>query len=133
MATGLFYSPMEYYDMMTLYEGDVLVTKTKGHTAIVIYGEERTNPYAKPNMPVTSKENAEKYNLKEFSYVGEYVKWVQWELCRVGYQQIIDIHGGIDGVCGNGTVDCIKRFQKVEGLPERGICGKQTRKALKKA
>jgi peptidoglycan hydrolase-like protein with peptidoglycan-binding domain len=84
-------------------------------------------------MPVTSKDNALRYNLKEFSYVGEYVKWVQWELCRVGYQESIDLCGGIDGQCGDGTVRCIAKFQAKVGLPERGICGKKTRKALKKA
>jgi len=131
--TGLFYAPIEYYDNMTLYIGDILVTKTQGHTAIVVEGEARTNPYEVPNMPVTSKDNAEKYRLKEYSRVGEYVKWVQYELCRVGYQQSIDIHGGIDGMCGAGTVDCIRKFQKAKGLVEDGICGKKTRKALKKA
>ena len=132
-ATGLFYNPMEYDDKMTLYAGDVLVTKIKGHTAIVVEGESRTNPYTVPNMPVTSRANAEKYNLKEYSWLGDYVRWVQWELCRVGYQQQVDACGGIDGQCGDGTVRCIAKFQATVGLPERGICGKQTRKALKKA
>ena len=30
-----------YYDGDTLYTGDILVTKTKGHTAIVVRGEDR--------------------------------------------------------------------------------------------
>lgn len=33
--TGLFESPMSYTNGMKLYKGDILVTKTKGHTVIV--------------------------------------------------------------------------------------------------
>lgn len=38
MATGLF-DKLEYQKGITLHEGDILVTKTKGHTVIVIEGE----------------------------------------------------------------------------------------------
>ena len=132
-ATGLFDKAFGYDDTDTLYTGDILVTKTKGHTVIVVEGEPRENTYVEPNMPVTSSFNAEKYNLTEYSFVGEYVKWVQHELCRVGYQKEIDLCGGIDGQCGSGTVRCIAKFQKLKDLPETGICDKRTRKALKKA
>jgi len=131
--TGLFKPVIEYQDEMTLYTGDILVTKTKGHTAIIVEGEPRENPYTEPNMDVTSVENAEKYSLKEYSHVGQYVKWVQWELCQVGFQSDIDRYGGIDGYCGSGTVFCIERFQRAKGLVVDGICGVKTRKALKKA
>lgn len=40
MSTGLF-DRFEYFNGMTLLTGDVLVTKTKGHTAIVIEGEKK--------------------------------------------------------------------------------------------
>lgn len=132
-ATGLFDKVFGYEDSTTLYTGDILVTKTKGHTVIVVEGEPRENTYVEPNMPVTSKQNAEKYNLKEYSFVGEYVKWVQHQLCRVGYQKEIDNCGGIDGECGSGTVRCIAKFQAKNNLSETGICDKKTRKALKKA
>lgn len=41
-ATGLFESARSYTSSTKLYEGDVLVTKTKGHTVIVVEGYTRT-------------------------------------------------------------------------------------------
>ena len=41
MKTGLF-EKIPYTKGMPLYEGDVLVTKTKGHTAVVTVGDENT-------------------------------------------------------------------------------------------
>lgn len=41
METAMF-DKLEFYRGKTkLYEGDILVTKTKGHTAIVVFGEKR--------------------------------------------------------------------------------------------
>lgn len=40
-ATGLFNGRVAYTNGMTLYTGDVLVTKTKGHTVIVVEGTSR--------------------------------------------------------------------------------------------
>ena len=131
--TGLFEPVFEYKDNTTLYTGDILVTKTKGHTAIVTEGEPRDNTYTEPNMAVTSKENAKKYNLTDYSSIGDYVRWVQWQLCYAGFQKEIDSYGGIDGYCGSGTVSCIKRFQVSNKLPETGVCDTATRKKLKKA
>lgn len=39
--TGLFESKKEYKSGMDLYTGDILVTKTKGHTVVVVEGKER--------------------------------------------------------------------------------------------
>lgn len=132
--TGLFEEPIEYKDHTTLYIGDILVTKIKGHTAIVTEGESRTNPYEEPKLPITSKIVIAENHLDPVKYLtkGEGVKWLQYELCRVGYQFEIDAFGGIDGICGNGTVDCIMEFQQKNGLEVDGICGKKTRKKLKK-
>lgn len=40
-GTGLFMPTKTYYSGMTLYTGDILVTKTKGHTVIVTSGASR--------------------------------------------------------------------------------------------
>lgn len=45
MGTGLF-TKTNYTPQDTLYVGDILVTKTKGHTAIVVYGNARMNRYS---------------------------------------------------------------------------------------
>lgn len=42
-ATGLFEQVRTYNNMLPLYVGDVLVTKTKGHTVIVTEGQHRGN------------------------------------------------------------------------------------------
>ena len=132
-STGLFMPKIKYSAMTTLYDGDVLVTCTKGHTAMVVSGLPRTNPFAEPTLDVTSVRNAEKQELTDYVCKGESVEWVQYELCRVGFQSEIDRCGGIDGYCGDGTVSCIRLFQKAKGLEPDGICGRLTRRALKKA
>ena len=129
--TGLFKPAFAYESGTTLYDGDILVTRTKGHTAIVVAGMSYTNPFAEPLTNVTSRKNAEATGCKNYISKGEGVQWVQYQLCKKGYQADIDDHGGIDGVCGDGTVDCIKRFQFAEKLEVDGICGKNTRKKLK--
>lgn len=42
-ATGLFEKRMKYTSGMKLYEGDVLITCSKGHTVIVVEGYKRTS------------------------------------------------------------------------------------------
>ena len=128
--TGLFAKPKEYKRNTTLYDGDIIVTKTKGHTAIVVEGMPRRNPYAKPLDNVTSVANAKKEGCKNYISKGEPVEWVQYELCKNGYQSEIDDCGGIDGECGKGTVECIKKFQEKAKLEVDGICGSKTRAAL---
>lgn len=41
--TNLFQPKVEYKQGIPLYSGDILVTKTKGHTAIVVEGEKRSS------------------------------------------------------------------------------------------
>lgn len=130
--TGLFKPTITYKAGTTLYDGDIIVTKTKGHTAIVVEGMPRNNPFAEPLTNVTSTANAKKEGCKHYLSEGEGVQWVQYELCKNGYQAEIDDCGGIDGECGKGTVECIKKFQEKAKLEVDGICGPKTREALKK-
>ena len=132
--SGLFQSAIEYTETTTLYEGDVLVTKTQGHTAIITEGFSRSNPYTEPVLDVTSKAVIKALHLAaaDYFYKGEAVLWVQYELCRVGFQAEIDAAGGLDGICGASTVNCIRQFQQIHSLVADGICGRLTRKALKK-
>ena len=130
--TGLFEKAFEFVaGETTLYVGDVLVTKTKGHTLIIVEGMPRTNPFAIPNTAVTSAANAKNHKLKNYISKGEGVQWVQYQLCMRGYQKEIDACGGIDGVCGKGTVEIIELFQIKVELEVDGICGIMTRQALK--
>lgn len=101
-----------------LYNGDILVTKTSGHTVIVLSGAKaRTvkeqNPYAEPTN-----------TLKKGSK-GNGVKWLQWELNESGANLTVD------GDFGSKTLTALKAYQKGHGLTVDGICGQKTRKSLK--
>lgn len=130
MRTGLF-DLIPYTKGMELMVGDILVTKTKGHTAIVVVGADRpvddgedgqikpthSNPYPEPTKNV-------KKGMK-----GDDVRWVQYELTEAGYD--LSKHGGIDGDFGPFTESCVKAFQKNHHLEIDGIVGKYTRAAFK--
>ena len=91
------------------------------------------NPYKEPTIQITSKANARALGILNFQSEGEGVKWMQWELREVNesFKTSIDMNGGIDGKCGPNTAALIKVFQRMNGLVDDGVCGKNTRKALK--
>ena len=59
-ATGLFEKPIEYKEGVKLYNGDVLVTKTKGHTVIVVSGRKRSDASSSSTAPSKSGFNKTK-------------------------------------------------------------------------
>lgn len=150
--SGLFDFVGEYSSQTKtpVYDGDILCTKTKGHTVIVVSGNPRTDtvvstpvetinnnetcPYAVPTILVTSTTVAKqlKYASSKYQAKGNAVKWVQWYLRRAGeqYRQLIDNAGGVDGVCGNATAEAIGLFQKNNGLTADKVVGKYTRQKL---
>ena len=91
------------------------------------------NPFREPSKIITSKAVAKEKGFSVFESEGEGVKWLQWELSKVApsYNDFLNLHGGIDGKCGNNTVELLRLFQTNYGLEPDGICGKQTRTALK--
>lgn len=78
--------------------------------------QEKGNPYPTPER-----------NLKR-TCIGNDVKWLQWELVRLGYQI-----GEIDGIYGQRTYSAVCLFQKKQNgrLAVDGIAGPQTVKRLK--
>lgn len=109
-----------------LQVGDILVTKTKGHTVIVLTNGplanvddggtagDGQNPYAMPKRGSVQKKGAK----------GENVYWIQFELRDSGY----DI--AIDGDFGTKTLEAVKAFQKRYGLLVDGHVGNDTRDML---
>ena len=76
------------------------------------------NPYAEPTALLQSGSR------------GDGVRWVQWELDRLGY----DLgSGGIDGIFGAKTDAGVRAIQKAAGIVVDGKVGPDTRKALKNA
>ena len=80
--------------------------------AIWTYG----NPYSEPTRNLT---------LEEPYCQGEDVKWLQWNLIKLGYNL------GIDGVLGKNTYNQIINFQTNTGLKVDGVCGNTTREKIK--
>lgn len=91
------------------------------------------NPYPEPTMNITSRANAAKQGIRSYMSTGNNVKWVQWELFGESEQlkAAIMVSGGIDGICGSGTVDCIREYQRIHGLTQDGVCGAKTRARMK--
>lgn len=100
-----------------LRRGDVLVTRTQGHTVVVL-------------------SNGEKASETEFSLgdrllkkgmAGSDVRELQQNLLKLGYALP---KYGADGDYGAETVDAAKTFQKKSGLETDGIYGSNTHKSL---
>ena len=138
--TGLFKDPIPYTSDTKLYDGDVLVTKTKGHTVIVVSGRKRESKKdnaAKPTTKKTSefvKEVQKKLGAKVDGIAGSktlsktitvsrtrnrthpIVKTLQKQLNKLGYSC-----GTEDGVAGIKFENAVKRFQKSNGCVVDGV------------
>ena len=110
-ATGLFdvYTDNAHCKSSSnLLPGDILVTKTKGHTVAVI------------SIPNTNSNDG---SLKRGSK-GAKVKELQTKLNKVGNNLVVD------GSFGSATEKAVKDFQKKYGLAVDGIVGPNTTKKL---
>ena len=114
------------YQEQALYlgRGDILVTKTSGHTAVVLTNGSR---YEGALLAV-------EYRLGERTLrhgcAGEDVRLMQELLLRLGY----DLGAwGCDGEFGDCTELAVRRFQVDCALTADGVCGTRTLEALQKA
>lgn len=107
-----------------LKTGDIIVTKTKGHTCIVTSGETVTNTQNNANTSVQTGGLivVELNELKQGSK-GEQVKTVQRLLKARGYN--LGVYG-TDGDFGAKTNAAVRAFQSKWGLAVDGIVGKNT-------
>ena len=102
-----------------------------GESWYPFFGLANPNAPVKPNAPDTAGggEAACPYlqptvTLRSGS-TGEGVKWVQWQLDRLGYAP-----GSIDGIFGANTDKAVRALQKAAGLAVDGVVGVNTREAL---
>lgn len=130
LSSGMFDDIGGYAAGMVLYNGDVIVTKTKGHTAIVTSGNPRKNvkdhlnPYPEPARILKKKFPCMR---------GDDVRWLQTELIYHGCLDEKDKKGNsnVDGILGNDTATGIGTFQKKVGITVDKKCGPVTREKLK--
>ena len=110
-ATGHF-DKYVYTKGSQLYLGDILVTKTKGHTVIVTSGATRnTNPVAVPTVKMGTK--------------GDNAKLLQHNLNQFGYKL------EEDGIFGKLSTAALVRWQHANGLTADGIYGKKSEAKMK--
>lgn len=106
LASGKFLNVIPYSEGIPLYTGDVLVTKTKGHTAIVVSGQTRM---ARPVAPSPTLKKGSK---------GQQVKYLQQCLNFLNNACL-----EVDGSMGAKTVEALKKWQKQSGLVADGSYG----------
>lgn len=106
LSTGAF-DKLTYTAGMKLCTGDILVTKTKGHTVVVTDGEPRTtSTVAVPTVKKGSK--------------GDNARLLQHNLNQCGY------HLDEDGDFGKLSTAALKDWQAKNGLVSDGIYGKKS-------
>lgn len=105
-----------------LRRGDVLVTRTQGHTVVVLTdGAKAESP-----APAPDEETEVRETLKR-GMTGEDVRRLQQRLMELGYELP---RYGADGEYGGETAQAVKAFQRDRGLTADGVAGKATRAAL---
>ena len=120
LATGQFVelTDKKYTDSSDyLRRGDVLVTRTQGHTVVVLSNGEK----------VSETELSLGDRLLKKGVSGSDVRELQQNLLKLGYALP---KYGADGDYGAETVEAVKAFQKKRGLEVDGIYGSNTHKSL---
>ena len=128
MATGLFrkhteakYNTQEAY----LKRGMIQVTKTKGHTLMILGNGSKANAAPIPEKVYVLGERTLRNGME-----GEDVKELQSLLIQMDY----DLgKWGADGDFGDMTEMAVREFQQMEGIEVDGIVGKITYAALTRA
>ena len=124
LATGMFVElrGAKYTDQSAyLGKGDILVTKTHGHTVVVL------DDGARYEGAVEAREYALGDRLLKHGAEGADVKQLQQYLIQLDY----DLgRWGADGEFGDATELAVKAFQKDKGMDADGQYGKKTHAAL---
>ena len=117
LASGEFVEVTSQIDLRTgkgLLRGDVLVTRTKGHTVVVESVDIPKDPDTYQVKGVTVKTLTK-------GTKGDFVKILQRSLVSKGF-----LLGNIDGDFGDRTLEAVKEFQSKNKLKVDGIVGKNT-------
>lgn len=128
VSTGLFerltsdkYNSQDAY----LLRGDIQVTKTKGHTWVILENGSKTNVTTEPEKTYVLGERV-LYNGDS----GADVKELQEYLIQLGYDCG---KWGADGEFGDSTEQAVEKFQREHNCDIDGHVGSETLKALQNA
>lgn len=121
--SGLFYDKKAVSSSDDVCNGDVLVTKTSGHTVIVVSGRARTTSTSTSSCTVTSSTKKSKASDTKMP---EIKKCSKGKAVKI-WQIIVGVTA--DGVFGKDTESATKKFQKNHKLSADGIVGTKTWKA----
>jgi peptidoglycan hydrolase-like protein with peptidoglycan-binding domain len=119
--SGLFIEKIAYTSSTPIYNGDILITKTKGHTAVVVSGN--------PRVDVTTT-TASEYPIIKYGSTGTYVtKWQNFLLsqnyktCEINSQKkTLKADGDFGAITKSITI----RWQIAHGLVGDGFVGEKT-------
>lgn len=131
--TGLFDSIGSYISQAKtpVYNGDILVTKTKGHTVIVVSGNARS-------AAASTTSSKKKYSgtfptlppRGYFKYGDGYISLTSYKTQVKRVQSFLNWAVGagltVDGCYGNASVEAVKKFQRTYGLTADGLFGKSS-------
>ena len=101
-----------------LRRGDILVTRTQGHTVVVLSNGSKAETTPAEETPRTILKRGMK---------GDDVRRLQQRLMELGYALP---RYGADGEYGSETVTAVKAFQRDRGLQVDGVAGEATLAAL---
>lgn len=153
--SGLFEKKKAVSSSTTLYYGDILVTKTKGHTVVVTSGNARGQTTISQPAPVTKSSNYDDwvcrlqkelnrqgytdYDRKKLVEDGEngkrtlsacptVKKGAKGNITRLIQERLVSVGFSltVDGDFGSTTLAKVKKFQSNRGLTSDGIVGKNT-------
>lgn len=122
VASGLFEEKIEYTANMNLFVGDVLVTKTKGHTAIVVEGNVRSYLAKNDNVSEEGSSGGVKVSKLKVN-LPTIRKGSKGKAVRI-LQALLYIN--VTGEFDQTTEDSCKYLQNKEKLVPDGICGAKT-------
>lgn len=120
--SGLFEEPFEYesQDKTPVYDGDVLTTKTRGHTGVICSGNPRSSKSS-------SKLTVPEPTLRNGS-TGTQVTYLQKAL-----NKLVNAGLTVDGDFGTKTEKALKTWQSANSLTVDGIYGSKSQSKMKKA
>lgn len=127
LKTGKFMDKINYTSSTVLYTGDILVTKTKGHTVAVVQGNARKNSIdTTPTDKNKKKVPTLATSTIKFGSIGTQAKYLQQDLNYVGKYGLVE-----DGEFGIKSIAALMDWQKKNGLEVDGIYGKMSQAKMK--